>query len=90
MALLDRIKWDGMLNNAEWLVYRYPGEAFTTGSQLIVGEGQVAVFVKGGQALDYFTAGYIYALHGQHSTAVQRDQPAFWRQDAVYGGNLLY
>ena len=57
MALLDRIKWDGMLNNAEWLVYRYPGEAFTTGSQLIVGEGQVAVFVKGGQALDYFTAG---------------------------------
>ncbi len=57
MAILDRIKWDGMLNNAEWLVYRYPGEAFMTGSQLIVGEGQVAVFVKGGQALDYFTAG---------------------------------
>ncbi len=57
MALIDRIKWDGMLNNAEWLVYRYPGEAFVTGSQLIVGEGQVAVFVKGGQALDYFTAG---------------------------------
>ena len=57
MALFDRIKWDGMLNNAEWLVYRYPGEAFVTGSQLIVGEGQVAVFVKGGQALDYFAAG---------------------------------
>jgi membrane protease subunit (stomatin/prohibitin family) len=27
------------------------------GTQLIVGEGQVAVFVKGGRALDFFTAG---------------------------------
>ena len=57
MAIIDRIKFDGMRNNNEWLVYRYPGEQFTTGSQLIVGEGQVAVFVRGGQALDYFTAG---------------------------------
>lgn len=57
MAILDRIKFEGMLNGNDWLVYRYPGESFTTGSQLIVGEGQVAVFIKGGQALDYFTAG---------------------------------
>jgi membrane protease subunit (stomatin/prohibitin family) len=55
MAIIDRIKFDGL--RKEWLVYRYPGEAFVTGSQLIVGEGQVAVFVIGGQALDYFTAG---------------------------------
>lgn len=57
MAIIDRIKFDGMLNGKEWLVYRYPGESFVMGTQLIVGEGQVAVFVKGGQALDYFTAG---------------------------------
>lgn len=57
MALIDRIKFDGMLNGQDWLVYRYPGESFVTGTQLIVGEGQAAVFVKGGQALDYFTAG---------------------------------
>lgn len=57
MAIIDRIKFDGMRNGSEWLVYRYPGESFVAGTQLIVGEGQVAVFVKGGQALDYFTAG---------------------------------
>lgn len=57
MAIIDRIKFDGMRNGSEWLIYRYPGESFVAGSQLIVGEGQVAVFVKGGQALDYFTAG---------------------------------
>lgn len=57
MTIIDRIKFDGMRNGSEWLIYRYPGEAFVTGTQLIVGEGQVAVFVKGGQALDYFTAG---------------------------------
>ena len=55
MAIIDRIKFDGL--RKEWLVYRYPGESFVMGTQLIVGEGQVAVFVKGGQALDYFTAG---------------------------------
>ena len=48
---------ESMQNGREWLVYRYPGESFVAGTQLIVGEGQVAVFVKGGQALDYFTAG---------------------------------
>jgi len=57
MAIIDRIKFDGMRNGSEWLVYRYPRDSFVAGTQLIVGEGQVAVFVKGGQALDYFTAG---------------------------------
>lgn len=57
MAIIDRIKFDGMQNGSEWLVYRYPGESFVMGTQLIVNEGQVAVFVKGGQAHDYFTAG---------------------------------
>ncbi len=57
MAIIDRIKFDGMQNGKEWLVYRYPGDSFVLGTQLIVGEGQVAVFIKGGQALDYFSAG---------------------------------
>jgi membrane protease subunit (stomatin/prohibitin family) len=55
MAIIDRIKFGGL--GRDWLIYRYPGESFVFGTQLIVGEGQVAVFVKGGQALDYFTAG---------------------------------
>lgn len=57
VAIIDRIKFDGMRNGADWLVYRFPGESFVMGSQLIVGEGQIAVFVKGGKALDFFTAG---------------------------------
>lgn len=57
MAIIDRIKFDGMQNGSDWLVYRYYGDSFVMGTQLIVGEGQVAVFIKGGQALDYFTAG---------------------------------
>ena len=55
MAIIDRIKFDGLAR--EWLIYRYPGDSFVMGTQLIVGEGQVAVFVKGGKALDFFTAG---------------------------------
>lgn len=69
MAIIDRIKFDGL--NKEWLMYRYPGEAFVTGSQLIVGEGQLAVFVKGGQALDFFTAG-TYTLSTSNIPLLQR------------------
>lgn len=56
MAIIDRIKFDGLISK-NWIIYRYPGESYVMGTQLIVGEGQVAVFVKGGKALDYFTAG---------------------------------
>jgi len=56
MAIIDRIKFDG-LTSREWLVYRYPGEEFVTGTVLIVGEGQAAVFIKGGRICDVFTAG---------------------------------
>lgn len=56
MAIIDVIKFNGIANR-NWLVYRYPGESFVYGTQLIVGEGQIAVFVKGGKALDYFSAG---------------------------------
>lgn len=56
MAIIDRIKFDGLASR-EWLVYHFPGEEFVTGSQLIVGEGQIAVFLKGGKAVDFFEAG---------------------------------
>lgn len=56
MAIINVVKFNG-IPNRNWLVYRYPGDSFVYGTQLIVGEGQVAVFVKGGKALDYFTAG---------------------------------
>lgn len=55
MAIFDVIKFEGKAD--DWLVYHFPGNNFSTSSQLIVGEGQVAVFVKGGRAMDFFSAG---------------------------------
>lgn len=69
MAIIDVIKFNGIANR-NWLVYRYPGDSFVYGSQLIVGEGQIAVFVKGGRALDYFTAG-TYKLKAQNIPLLQ-------------------
>jgi membrane protease subunit (stomatin/prohibitin family) len=56
MAIIDRVKFDGF-GGREWLVYKYPEEGLSTATILIVGEGQIAIFVKGGQALDIFSAG---------------------------------
>lgn len=57
MAVIDRIKYDGSLKNLQWLIYKYPSEKFVLGSQLIVNQGQEALFFKGGKALDLFGAG---------------------------------
>lgn len=57
MAIIDRIKYDGPTDASQWLIYKYPSEEFVIGSQLIVNEGQEALFFKGGEALDLFGAG---------------------------------
>lgn len=69
MAIIDVIKFNGIASR-NWLVYRYPGDNFVFGTQLIVGEGQIAVFVKGGRAYDYFTAG-TYTLNAQNIPILQ-------------------
>ena len=69
MAIIDVIKFNGIANR-DWLVYRYPGDSFVYGTQLIVGEGQIAVFVKGGKALDYFSPG-TYTLNTQNIPILQ-------------------
>ncbi|MDD6551567.1 MAG: SPFH domain-containing protein [Lachnospiraceae bacterium] len=56
-AIIDRIKYDGPADASPWLVYKYPGEQFVLGSQLIVNQGQEALFFKGGEALDLFGPG---------------------------------
>ncbi len=61
-ALIDRIKYDGPQDGSTWLVYKYPNEEFVLGSQLIVNQGQEALFFKGGEALDLFGAG-THTLH---------------------------
>ncbi len=56
MAIIDRVKFDG-LRSRDWIVYKHPAEDLVYGTQLIVGEGQIAVFVKGGEICDLFTPG---------------------------------
>jgi membrane protease subunit (stomatin/prohibitin family) len=69
LAIIDVIKFNGIANR-EWLVYRYPRDNFVFGTQLIVGEGQIAIFVKGGKALDYFSPG-TYTLSTQNIPILQ-------------------
>lgn len=57
MAILDQIKYDGNPNGSQWLIYKCPSEQFVLGSQLIVNEGQEALFFRGGEALDLFGPG---------------------------------
>ncbi len=57
MAIIDRVKYDGRPNGLPWLVYKYPSDELTLGTQLIVTKGQEALFFKGGEALDLFGEG---------------------------------
>ncbi|MCL1846260.1 MAG: SPFH domain-containing protein [Defluviitaleaceae bacterium] len=70
MALIDRVKFDG-LRNRDWLVYKHPSESLVFGTQLIVGEGQAAIFVKSGQICDVFTAG-THTLGTQNLPVLQK------------------
>lgn len=56
MAIIDVVKFDG-LKNRDWLIYKHPSEKLVLGTQLIVQEGQVAIFVKGGTVADVFYPG---------------------------------
>ena len=56
MGILDIVRFDG-LRSRDWLVYKYPSEKLIRGSQLIVQEGQMALFVKGGMVADVFYPG---------------------------------
>lgn len=56
MAIFDVVRFDG-LRSREWLIYKFPSEDLTLGSQLIVQEGQAALFVKNGTIADVFMPG---------------------------------
>ncbi len=56
MSIIDVVRFGG-LKSRDWLVYKYPSEELVFGTQLIVQEGQVAIFVKGGQVADIFYPG---------------------------------
>lgn len=69
MAVIDRIKFDG-LKSRDWIIYKYPSESLVFGSQLIVGEGQAAIFVKSGRVCDVFAAG-TYTLDSNNLPILQ-------------------
>ncbi len=54
MAIIDRVKYDGPGNI---LVWRYPPDDLSWGTQVIVNQAQEAIFFKGGQALDVMGPG---------------------------------
>ena len=56
MAMFDVVRFDG-LKSRDWLVYKYPSESLVLGSQLIVQEGQIALFMKNGMICDVFYPG---------------------------------
>jgi len=55
MKLSEVLKYDA--KDDQELVWKYPTDSILIGSQLVVGEGRQAIFVKGGQALDIFYPG---------------------------------
>lgn len=55
MEFSNVIKWDMVADDE--LAWKYPTNDILYGSQLIVGEGQAAVFVKGGEILEVFSTG---------------------------------
>jgi membrane protease subunit (stomatin/prohibitin family) len=54
MAMIDRLKYDGP---ADVLVWRYPSDNLSWGTQVIVNQAQEALFFKGGKALDILGPG---------------------------------
>jgi membrane protease subunit (stomatin/prohibitin family) len=62
MVISNRIKYDGPPQNftgeeRQWLVYKFPGEDFVLGGQIIVNASQEAIFYYTGQVLDTFGPG---------------------------------
>ena len=55
MAIIDRVKFDSPDDSV--LVWKFPSEELSIGTQLIVNQSQEAIFVKGGEVVDIFGAG---------------------------------
>ncbi len=56
VAIIDVVRFDG-LKSRDWLIYKYPSEELVLGTQLIVQEGQIVLFIKGGIIADVFYPG---------------------------------
>ena len=82
MAILSVVQFEG-LTNKKWLVYKVPGNEFTTKSKCIVGPGQIAVLVHGGKVENIFESG-TYTLNTENLPFIKSFQKR------VYGGSVPY
>ena len=61
MKIIDRVAYEpermGHARNEQFLLWRWPSDTLTLGTQLIVNQSQEAIFYKGGQAVDVFGPG---------------------------------
>lgn len=64
MAIIDVVRFDG-LKSRDWLIYKFPVDDLVLGTQLIVQEGQVALFARGGMVADVFYPG-TYTLSAEN------------------------
>lgn len=83
MKILDRIKYDGTSNSNDWVIYKADIENIAWGSQLVVGIGQEAVFIKSGKVQDIFTAG-TYTLETGNLPLLQKII------ESPFGGNTPF
>ena len=64
MAIIDVIRFDG-LKSRDWFIYKHPVGNIVSGGQLIVQQGQLALFVKDGTVADEFQPG-AYTLSSEN------------------------
>lgn len=61
MAIIDRVAYEpektGNVRSEDLIIWRWPSDSLTLGTQLIVNQSQEAIFFKGGQAVDIFGPG---------------------------------
>lgn len=88
MAFIDVIKFNESSDN-NWLIYSFPVKNFTYGTQLTVGEGQVAIFVKDENTLDYFTPGK-YILNAKNLPLLQSTMNIPFGGRAPFKADLIF
>lgn len=82
MAVIDVVRFDG-LRSRDWLIYKYPSEELVLGTQVIVQEGQVAIFTKKRCYCGRILSRNVYARNRQFANFKKTGQFAVWRKNPV-------
>lgn len=66
MANVTTIRYDGMQNGEPWLIYKYPVEQFSSGTRLVVKQGQEAIIFKSRKNCEVYQTG-THVLYMDHT-----------------------